>query len=56
VDATIASSLLDIAVEGLYYFSIMFKEESRATIDIILKVSNFFPRFINMEGKIILMA
>jgi hypothetical protein len=37
--------------KGVNYFSTLFKEDSRATIAEVLKLSNSFPSFVNPEDN-----
>jgi hypothetical protein len=45
----------DIADEGVNYFSNLFKEDSRATIVEVIRLSNYFPNFVNNEDNLDLM-
>jgi hypothetical protein len=41
--------------KGVNYFTSLFKEDSRATIANILRLSNYFPSFVNAEDNQVLM-
>jgi hypothetical protein len=45
----------DIVDEGVNYFSNLFKEDSRATIAKVIRLSNSFPSFVNHEDNMELM-
>jgi hypothetical protein len=55
-NAPLTSSFEDIATTGTLHFQSLFKEENRASIDVVLQVSYLFPGFIDHEGNDQLMA
>lgn len=51
MNGTKANSFSDIVEEGVHHFRTLFKEDSRATIDVILRVASHFPLFIDQKDN-----
>jgi hypothetical protein len=50
-DGTWATNFKDMAFEGVNHFSSLFKEDTHATIEEVIRLSNSFPSFINEEDN-----
>jgi hypothetical protein len=55
MDRTRANSFSEL-FEGVHHFNSLYKVETKASIDVILKVTSYFPRFIESDEKRTLMA
>jgi hypothetical protein len=55
LDGTRVSPFVEME-EGVHHLSSQFKVESKSTIDVIVRVASFFPRFIDQEENRSLMA
>jgi hypothetical protein len=55
-NGTQATSFVELVKEGVSHFNNLFKEDSRATIDVILQVASHSLSFIDHDGKSQLMT
>jgi hypothetical protein len=46
-----ATSFSEMAIEGVNYFQSLFKEESRETIVVVIRLANLFPSFVNPKDN-----
>jgi hypothetical protein len=50
-DAMWETNFKDITTRGVNYFASLFKEECQAIITEVIRLSNFFPSFVNREDN-----